>query len=259
MSTFIVSGGSLLEVRSPSRLDRSTEQQVTFTPIIGGKVKAFVRKGGRRSWSINTSGARPAEVSTIEAVARFMGPVGWYGPEAVIGNLLSPQASGFDTVPTTGTDAGLVQLPDGSVARSVVSEATVRTGDAHGSHERVPVRSGTPVTVGAWSIGGQYFRGFWRDGTGSQITSWSSPAVTHTGWTWHEVTLTPPAGAAFVELHLAGGTQYALPSITWGTSAARELGTGCPKAVIHSPSHSPVSLWAGANYTDSGFRVTEVG
>lgn len=259
MSAFIVSGGALLEIGCPSRLTRATEQAASFRTTKSGKRKGFIRRGGRRTWSVDVSVARPGEVSALGAVARGLGPYGWYPPEAVIGNLLSPQASGFDPGSTSATDAGLVALPDGSVARSVASSDTVRPGDAHGSHERVPVRSGGPVSVGAWSIGGQHFRGFWRDATGAQITSWTSSAVTHTGWRWHEITLTPPVGAAFIELHLAGGSQYALPSITWGTSAARELGTGCPRAVIHSPQHSPVALWQGANYTDSSYSVTEVG
>lgn len=259
MSAFIVSGGSLLEIGCPSSLDRSTDQQVSFTPIIGGKVKAFIRRGGRRSWSIDTAVAHPGEVSTIEAVARQMGPFGWYDAAASIGNLLSPQASAFEVTPGSATDAGLVQLPNGTVARSVASEATVRVGDAHGTYEMVPIRPGSPVSVGAWSVGGQSFRGFWRDATGTSLGSWSNGTTTHAGWAWREATLAPPAAAAFIELHLAGSTQYALPSVSWGVTAARELGAGCPKAVIHSPSHSPLALTSRANYTNSSYQVTEVG
>jgi len=254
-----VSGGSLLEVGCPSSLTRETQQQVSFTTTLGGKRKAFIRKGGRRTWSVDVSVARPGEVSTLEAVARIVGPVGWYPPEAVVGNLLSPQASGFDVAPADATDAGLVQLPDGTVARSVASDITVRPGNAHGSYEMVPLRPGQSVTVGCWSVGGQNFRGFWRDATGVSITNWSVPATSWAGWGWYEATLTPPAGAAFIELHVAGGTQYALPSVSWGAMAAQELGTGCPAAVVHSPSHSPVALWQGANYTNSSYSVTEVG
>ena len=254
-----MSGGSLLEVGCPSSLTRETQQQVSFTTTLGGKRKAFIRRGGRRAWSVDVSVARPGEVSTLEAVARNVGPVGWYPPEAVVGNLLSPQASGFGPGSTDATDAGLVQLPDGTVARSVASDIAVRPGNAHGSYEMVPLRPGQSVTVGCWSVGGQHFRGFWRDGTGASITNWSVPATSWAGWGWYEATLTPPAGAAFIELHVAGGSQYALPSVSWGAMAAQELGTGCPAAVVHSPSHSPVALWQGANYTNSSYSVTEVG
>lgn len=259
MSAFIVSGGSLLEIGCPSNLDRATEQQVSFTPIIGGKVKAFIRRGGRRSWSIDVALAHPGEVSTIEAIARQMGPFGWYDAAATIGNLLSPQASSFDPAPDSAMDAGLAQLPDGTVARTVAASIAIRVGSAHGSYEMVPVKQGEAVTVGCWSVGGQQFRGFWRDSAGTSITNWSSTAATWAGWAWHEVTFTPPPGAAFIELQLAGGTQYALPSVAWGVKGRPELGTGCPKALVHSPSHSPLSLSARANYTDSSYSVTEVG
>lgn len=261
MSAFIVSGGSLLELGCPSTLNRATAQQVSFTPIIGGKVKAFVRRGGRRSWSINTSVAHPGEVSTIEAVARLMRSVGWYGPEAVIGNLLSPQASGFDTTPANATDAGLVQLPDGTVARSVAhtGAGSVSPGDAHGNYEMVPVRPGHPITVGGWGLGGIRFFGFWRDANQGAITNFSGATHSFTGWQWREDTLTPPPGAVFINVALTAGTQYALPSVAWGTTGRPELGTGCPKALVHSPQHSPVAMWAGANYTASSYSVTEVG
>ena len=262
MSAFIVSGGSLLEIGCPSALSRNTEQQVSFTRTLGGKRKAHVRRGGRRAWSVDVSVARPGEVSTLEAVARSLGPVGWYPPEAVVGNLLSPQASGFDPVPANAVPVGLVRLPDGTVAASVArqgSSGTTRVGNAHGDAERVPVLPGQAVTVGAWGLGGARFQGFWRDATGGSLGSYLSPPDSHAGWQWRDHTLTPPPGAAFIELHLFGGSQYARPSVAWGTVARDELGTGCPHAVIHSPSHTPVALWEGANYTDLSYQVTEVG
>lgn len=259
MSAFIVSGGSLLEIGCPSTLRRETEQQVAFTRTLGGKRKGSIHKGGRRAWSVDVSAARPGEVSTLEAVARGLGPYGWYPPEAVIGNLLSPQASGFDPVPANGTGAGLVALPDGSVAASVAASGTVRVGSAHGAYEMVPLRPGASVTVGAWGLNGCRFQGRWYDATGAQAGTYLSPVDSHTGWQWREYTLTPPAGAAFIELQLLGGSQYARPSVAWGATGRDQGGTGCPSAIIHSPSHAPVALWEGANYTDSSYQVTEVG
>lgn len=254
-----MSGGSLFELGCPSALTRESQQQVSFTTTLGGKRKAFIRKGGRRTWSVDVSVARPGEVSTLEAVARGLGPYGWYPPEAVKGNLLSPQASGFDPVPSGGTGAGLVQLPDGTVSASIAASGTIRVGSAHGNYEMVPLRPGASVTVGAWGRGGLGFQGYWRDATGAQMPTYFVPGVTHTGWQWREATLTPPAGAAFIELHLFGGSQYARPSVSWGAVGRDELGTGCPLAVIHSPTHSPIALWEGANYTTSAYEVTEVG
>ena len=259
MSAFIVSGGSLLEVGCPSNLNRETGQLAGFDTTLGGRRFGFIRRGGRRSWSISVSTARPGEVSTLEAVARRLGPYGWYGPEAVIGNLLSPQASGFDSVPAGAVSAGLVQLPDGVVAESIAASGTVQVGSAHGSYEMVPVRPGQAVTVGAWGFGGLRLQGFWRDAAGASLGSFVSPASTHAGWGRRSHTMTPPASAAFLQLSLATGTAYALPSIAWGAVDRAEAGTGCPKAVIHAPSFSPVALWEGANYTDTSYTVTEVG
>lgn len=260
MSAFIVSGGTLLEVGCPSVLSRDTAQQATFETTLGGRRLGYVRKGGRRSWSVDVSAADPGEVSTLEAVARGLGPYGWYPPEAVIGNLLSPQAASW-AVPMAGeTRAGLVQLPDGTVAESLASTALVRVGSAHGTYEMVPVRPGEVVTVSAWGFGGIRLQGYWRDASGASMGSFTaSPIYTFAGWEWRSHTIAPPAGAAFVELNLTGGTAYALPSVSWGPVGRAEMGTGCPAAIIHSPSYSPVALWEGANYTDSSYSVTELG
>lgn len=259
MSAFIVSGGALLEVGCPSTLTRNTEQQVGFRTTLGGKRKAFIRKGGRRAWSVDVSVARPAEVSTLEAVARGLGPYGWYPPEAVVGNLLSPQSSGFDDLPDGATDAGLVQLPDGSVARAITLEAVAAIGLTHGDHERVPVTAGKAVSLGVWARNGARLSGWWRDANGTQLTSFASATFSFSGWGWRQASFTPPTAAAFLSMHVSAGSMYARPSVSWGAVARDELGTGCPQALIHSPSHAPVALWEGANYTDSSYSVTEVG
>src|SRR5699024_9261775 len=155
---------------------------------------------------------------------------------------------------------GSTLFPYTTLFRSLASSALVRIGNAHGNFEMAPVRPGHLVTVSAWGFGGLRLQGFWRDGTGASISSFiASPIHTFAGWEWREHTITPPLGAAFVELNLTNGTAYALPSIAWGVKGRPELGTGCPKAVIHSPSFSPVALWEGANYTDTSYQVVEVG
>ena len=160
-----MSGGSLLELDCPSALTRETQQQVSFTTTLGGRRVAHVRKGGRRAWTVDVSVARTGEVSTLEAVARGLGPYGWYPPEAVVGNLLSPQASSFEVTPDSATGAGLVQVPDGGVAATLLHSGSsqVYPGTAHGSHERVPVRPGGDVSVGVWALGGAGMSMGWRD------------------------------------------------------------------------------------------------
>lgn len=261
MPAFFGSGGALFEVKCPASADRVSSRPVSLTKTLGGRVKAFQGRASRRSWALEVGAGTPRDVSTVEALARASGPLVFISPEAAVGNLLSPQASSFERPPDTAADAGLVQLPDGTVARSVASDATVRPGTAHGTYEMVPLHPGAPVSVGAWSIGGQHFRGFWRDAAGSRsgFDGWTVSSASWTGWGWHEATLTPPTGAAFIELHLAGGTQYALPSISWGDTAARELGAGCPKAVLHDGEFSPIAAHRRLNRSRITYSVTEVG
>lgn len=259
MPAYFGSGGNLFEVKCPASADRVSSRPVTFTRTLGGKVKAFTGQASRRSWSLNVEAGTPQDVSTVEALARAQGPLVFISPEAAVGNLLSPQASAFDPAPTNATSGGVVQLPDGTVARSVVSSSSVPVGDAHGNYERVPVRPGDSVTVGAWAVDRLGFQGFWYDATGSSITTYLHSSTAVTGWGWREVTMTPPAGAAFVSLNIFGGSQYALPSISWGTTAARELGTGCANAVLHDGEFSPIAAHRRLNRSRITYSVTEVG
>lgn len=251
--------GALVELPYRGGLSTSTDRPVSFARTMGGKRKAFMGARGRREWGVSFDLVGSREVAGLVEVARSAGEVMWYPADAASGNLLSPQASGFEVTPASATDAGLVALPDGTVARSVVSSVSVRLGNAHGLYEMVPVREGEPVAVGAWSVGGQWFRGFWRDALGSQVTNWNAPSQSWTGWAWHEATLTPPPGAAFLELHLAGGSQYARPSISWGSSAVDRPGRGCPKAVVHGLSEALTVINAGDAYGSIDVTITEVG
>ena len=259
MIGFLGVPGALVELPYRGGLSTATDRPVSFARTLGGKRKAFVGARSRREWSVSFGPIGSRDVAGLLAVAQSAGPLVWYPADAVAGNLLSPQASGFEVAPASSTDAGLVQLPGGTVARSVVSSIAVRVGSAHGNYEMVPVRPEQSVTVGCWSVGGQWFRGFWRDATGAAITNWSSTAQTWTGWAWHEMTLTPPAGAAFIELHVAGGSQYALPSVSWGSSASGRPGRGCPKAVVHGLSEALTVINADDAYGSIDVTITEVG
>lgn len=251
--------GALVELPYRGGLSTTTDRPVSFARTMGGKRKAFMGARGRREWDVSFDLVGSRETAGLVEIARSGREVLWYPADAVAGNLLSPQASGFEVTPASAPDAGLVALPDGTVARSVVSSVVVRPGDAHGNYEMVPVRPGVPVTVGAWSVGGEWFRGFWRDALGASITNWSTPQASHMGWAWRERTLTPPAGAAFIELHLAGGSQYARPSVSWGSSAVDRPGRGCPKAVVHGLSEALTVINADDAHGSIDVTITEVG
>lgn len=252
--------GALVELPYRGGLSTATDRPVSFARTMGGKRKAFMGARARREWGVSFDLAGSREVAGLVEVARSAGELMWYPADAASGNLLSPQASGLEVIPDSATDAGLAALPDGTVARTAASQVTVRVGSAHhGLYEMVPVRPGEPVTVGAWSVGGEWFRGFWRDALGASITNWSTPQASHTGWAWRERTLTPPEGAAFIELHLAGGTQYARPSVSWGSSAVDRPGRGCPKAVVHGLSEALTVINADDAYGSIDVTITEVG
>ena len=259
MPAYFGSDGQLFEVKCPASADRVSSRPVAFTRTLGGKVKAFAGQSSRRSWSLNVEAGTPQDVSTVEALARTLGPLVFISPEAAVGNLLSPQASNFEPLPSSTTDAGPVQLPDGTVARSVVPTGTVNVGNAHGAWEQVPVVAGEPVSVGGWGFGGIRFTGVWRDAVGGTVSSWSTSSFSYPGWLFRQQTITPPVGASYLCLSLSAGSRYALPSVSWGATAAQELGTGCPKAVLHGGEFSPIAAHRRLNRSRITYSVTEVG
>ncbi|HEX7352483.1 hypothetical protein [Brachybacterium sp.] len=259
MIGYLGTPGALVELSYRGGLSTGTDRPARFSRTMGGKRKAMLGPVGRREWDVSFSLIGSRDTHGLVAVAQSNDSLMWYPADAVAGNMLSPQASGWGSTPANATDAGLVQLPDGTVARSVVAESVVRVGSAHGAYEMVPVRAGELVTVGAWSIGGQHFRGFWRDAAGTSITNWADEATAHLGWGWHQATLTPPPGAAYVELHLAGGMQYARPVVSWGESAVDRPGRGCPASVVHGLSEALTVISQDDAYGSISVTITEVG
>jgi len=253
--------GALVALPYRGGLDTSSDRPVSRVKTLGGRVKVFVGARARREWSVSFDLIGSREAAGLVAVSQSPGAVVWYPADAVSGNMLSPQAAGFDPVPASASDAGLVALPDGTVARSVLHSGSsqVYPGDAHMSHERVPVRPGEQVTVGAWGLGAIRFSMSFRDAEGVVQSTGDSPTFTFPGWEWREYTLTAPASASFVSMGLTGGTQYARPSISWGAKAADRPGRGCPKAIVHGLSES-LSVIAGDDaYGSIDVSITEVG
>src|SRR5699024_11847234 len=64
-----------------------------------GKRKAFMGARGRREWDVSFDLVGSREVAGLVEVARSAGEVMWYPADATSGNLLSPQASGFEVTP----------------------------------------------------------------------------------------------------------------------------------------------------------------
>lgn len=259
MIGYLGAPGALVALPYRGGLNTSSDRPVSFTRTLGGKRKAFMGARSRREWGVSVDLAGSKVTSGLVALAQGAGEVMWYPTDATAGNLLSSQAAGFETPPANTADAGFATLPDGTVARSVVASGSVRIGDAHGSYEMVPLRDGGPVTVGVWAVGGTGFMGYWRDATGASITTWLVSSISWSGWGWREVTLTPPAGAAFIELQLFSGTQYARPVVSWGSKAVDRPGRGCPRAVVHGLSEALTVIAQDDAYGSVDLTVTEVG
>lgn len=261
MIGYLGTPGAMVELPYMGGLDTSSDRPVSFTRTLGGKRKAFLGARSRREWGVSVDLAGSKVAAGLVALAQGAGEACWYPADATAGNLLSPQASSWSLTPTNATDAGFVSLPDGTVARSVVHTGAgqVSVGDAHGSYEMVPVRPGEPVTVGGWGFGGIRFAGFWRDANQQPVSNFSGVLNEFAGWGWREETFTPPAGASFAHISLSSGSQYARPSIAWGSVGRDRPGRGCPRAVVHGLSEALTVIADDDAYGSIDLTVTEVG
>lgn len=262
MSGFLGTPGGLIELPYRGGLSTKTDRPVSFTRTLGGKRKAMIGARGRREWDVSFDLIGSTDTHGLVAVARSAGEVMWYPADAAAGNLLSPQASGWEPVPENGSDAGLVALPDGTVARSLTHSGSfsspVNVGSSAGNHESIPVRPGTPLSLGVWGFGGSRITGAWRDAVGTNIGNVTPSGFAFAGWQWHQITLTPPAGAASFHMLLTEGTQYARPAASWGEKALDRPGRGCPKAVVHGLSEALTTITDDAHGSIS-VTITEVG
>lgn len=251
----------MVELPYRGGLSTATDRPVSFTRTLGGKRKAFVGARSRREWSVSFDPIGSREVAGLLAVAQSAGPVMWYPADAAAGNLLSPQASSFEVTPASAVRAGLVQLPDGTVAETVVHSGSTQVypGTAHGSHERVPVRHGSRLAVGAWGLAGLGFSIEWWAAGGTTSATTTVPTEAFTGWQWREAHYPVPSWAAFVSLGLTGGTQYARPTISWGTEAQDRPGRGAPATVVHGLSEALTVIAREDAYGSIDVTITEVG
>lgn len=248
-------------MKCPASATRTVERATTFATTLSGKRKALMGREARRAWDMTVPAARPADVASIDTLVRSNAPAVWVPPEAANGNLITQQSAAFSIMPSTAADAGLVGLPNGQIAKSVVptSHLSVTVGPG-ARREHIPVLQGVPVTLGAWATGEFRISGIWLDIDGNSIVSFGGTKWTGlVGWQWREETFTPPSNAVSFTFNLNNGTQYAAPSASWGAKAAQQAGNGCTSAVVHSASFDPLVLNGSTNITSMSYTVTEVG
>ena len=132
-------------------------------------------------------------------------------------------------------------------------------GDAHGGHELVQVEPGEAVSLGVLARNGARLSGWWRDLNGATLTSFASVTSSFSGWAWRQATFTPPAGAAYLSMHVSAGSMYARPAVSRGAEAIDRPGRGCPKAVVHGLSESLAVIARDDAYGSIDVTITEVG
>lgn len=259
MIGYIRVGATAIPLPYRGGLDTDSERPISFITSLGGKRTALLGPRVRREWSVSFDLMGARESAGLVSAARSAGEVGWFPADAVSGNLLSPQAQQWETAPSGATKAGVAALPDGTFADSVSAAGVVQVGTSHGSYELVPLLAGSDVSVGGWGFGGLRLQGFWRDAAGVSMGSFASPISTHAGWGYRSHTMTPPAGAAGLQLSMSNGTAYARPSVSWGSVPWDSPGRGCPRAVVHGLSESLSVISSAEAYGSVGVTITEVG
>lgn len=263
MIGYIGTTGALQALPYQGGLSVDSDRPVGFTRTLGGKRKAFLSPRSRREWSVSFDLIGSKDTLGLLAVAQQGGPVLWYPADAASGNLFSPQAARFDTTPANSADGGLVALPDGTVARSVLHAGTglvyIGGGGTSTTAESVPVTAGQKITVGVWARGGSRMTGSWRNAAGTHISTPDSGTQSAAGWVRHTATLTAPAGAVAYQMALSAGTQYARPSVAWGAVDRDRPGRGCPAAVVSGLSEALTVIRPDDAYGSIDLTVTEVG
>src|SRR5690625_3838105 len=110
MTTFLGPIGSLIPVKCASTLTSSGGREVSFTRTLG-KQKAFLGQVRAREWNVDIGLAKPHELSGLRWLAEYSsGPLVWYPPDAVAGNILGSQFAGFGPEFHNGLEGPLVEV-----------------------------------------------------------------------------------------------------------------------------------------------------
>lgn len=264
MIGYLGTPGALAALPYRGGLDTSSDRPVSFTRTLGGKRKAFVGPRSRREWGVSFDLVGSGSTHGLLAVAQVATSVLWYPADATSGNMLSPQAAGFATVPNNGVAAGLVALPDGSVAHAIsrAESGPIYVGGPATvpGIEAVPVTPGQRVSVGAWATGTFQGTVLWRDKAGANISSANMSSSSGTSvFSYRSGSFTAPANAAFVGFYFSTSALVARPTISWGDVARDRPGRGCPSALVHGLSEALTVIAGDDAYGSIDVTISEVG
>lgn len=261
MTSYIGPVGSLIPVKCPSSLDTSGGRDVSFTRTLG-RQKAFMGKVASRTWGASLSPATsPGKVAGLAWLADYGNPpFVWYGPDAVMGNILEPATTGLVPNATNGLEGPLVEVePDVWLKSALPAVSSISMPYRAGMLDSVAVIPGVPLTVSGWVRGVASVAVVWRDILGASITTNSRSLGTSTGLVRRSTTLTPPDGAVQMTMQFFC-TQLAGPAVSLtGGLTPYSSGKGCKRAVVHGLSEALTMATSQQAMSGYSFTITEVG
>lgn len=268
MTTFLGPVGSLVPVKCASTLTSSGGREVSFTRTLG-KQKAFLGQVRAREWNVDIGLAEPGELSGLRWLAEYSsGPLVWYSPDAVVGNILPPDVAAFVPRTHNGLDGALVEADPGVHVKSVFPDGanSVSTPYSSGtSLDPIPIVPGMPVTISVWLRGSTASRGqviavVWRDIQGVNLGT-DNPTVGESTGTLvrRSLTLIPPPGAAQITLQFFA-EQIAGPAVTLTDRLmSYSDGRGAKRVVAHGLTDAVLRAYEDHQYQSLSFTVSEVG
>jgi hypothetical protein len=230
-----------------------------------GRVKAQVRRIGRRVWTAATSEATtPADQA---AILGFLsgewgpGPFQFISADAPVTNLLTPAQSLCDPSLAYGTNmpGGPLLCGDEWAGQSWLDDPA---NIIWFSRDMNNVTPGQMITASAW-IQGEGSRvnvQFYNNEESMGVVSSRQTGIAARA-TRLSVTTTVPEGATRVRVRCNGGAvQAARPALTLTDQVQPwAIGEGCTAAVIHAGSKEVGLAVPGATYGSVSFTITEVG
>lgn len=264
MSTFLGPVGSIIPVKCASSLTSTGGRDVSFTRTLG-KRKAFLGRVRAREWQVDIGLAKPSELSGLRWLAENVNaPMVWYSPDAVVGNILSPDQADLVPESHTGLEGPLVETEPGVWVKSAMNSGNyLYLNYVGGSLDPVPVVPGVPVTVSAFLRGGtissQRIRMAWRDIAGNVLERVDADFEVTASWARRSAVFTPPLGACLLSLEVAAA-QVAGPAV----SLTEQLmpyssGRGAYKVVAHGLSDAVIRATEDQQLQSLSFTVSEVG
>lgn len=260
--------GRMIGIKCPSSQSVEAEERYFFRTTLEGRRKAQSRPAGRRTWSLQTSGATtPAEHSLLSQFANGAwgpGPFIFVSADALVSNMLTPEAASCHPDSNSAvwvSGNGPVELPGvGWVPRSFIGNGT---GPILFGSDFTPVRSGVRYSVSAFVFGvGSAVRANFYDANGSLVGGETSTVTgNNAGFIRSHISIIPGAGVAGIIVSAVNAAITACPQISEGPGSPLPWsdGQGCAKAVVHGVSRDQVLAVHGHTFSNVSFTVSEVG